>query len=263
MFTLRLTLRGARHRWSVPSVGRDSVEPGGATSAATSTSSPRLDRSLAPPKDADPRAPQSEASTDVPHPPVLVLHGAGGMLFDGPEMSRVAQDLATAGFEAYQVHYFNRTSTWFARQAVLLVLFPTWRETVHDAVELVRTLHPEARPVGIFGYSLGAFAAIEEARRNPAVGAVVEQAGGFWHAQPEGPTRQPMPPMLVIHGLKDQRVPFTKYTQPLLAFLRVRHDPVAIRFYPAEGHDFSATARAQVRPQAVAFFRQHLANPRE
>ena len=197
------------------------------------------------------------------HPPVLVLHGAGGMFFDGPEMSRVAQDLATAGFEAYQVHYFNRTSTWFARQAVLLVLFPIWRETVHDAVEWVRTLHPEARSVGIFGYSLGAFAAIEEARRNPAVGTVVEQAGGFWHAQPEGPTRQPMPPMLVIHGLKDQRVPFTKYTQPLLAFLRAHHDPVATRFYPAEGHDFSTAARAQVRPRAVAFFRQHLAKPRE
>jgi dienelactone hydrolase len=198
-----------------------------------------------------------------PHPPVLVLHGAGGMLFDGPEMSRVAQDLATAGFEAYQVHYFNRTSTWFARQPVLLVLFPTWRETVHDAVEWVRTLHPEARSVGIFGYSLGAFAAVEEARRNSAVGAVVAQAGGFWHAQPEGPTRQPMPPMLIIQGLKDQRVPFAKYTQPLLAFLRARHDSVATRFYPAEGHDFRAAARAPVRAQAVAFFRQHLANAGE
>ncbi len=192
------------------------------------------------------------------HPPVLVLHGAGGMLFDGPEMSRVARDLATAGFEAYQVHYFNRTSTWFAREAVLLQLFPTWRETVHDAVEWVRTLNPGARSVGIFGYSLGAFAAVEEARRNPAIGAVVEQAGGFWHAQPEGPTRQPMPPILIIHGLKDERVPFAKYTQPLLAFLRAHHDPVTTRFYPGEGHDFSASARVQVRSQAVAFFRRHL-----
>ena len=77
-----------------------------------------------------------------------------------------------------------------------------------------RTLHPEARSVGIFGYSLGAFAAVEEARRHSAVGVVVAQAGGFWHAEPEGPTRRPMPPRLIIHGLKDQRVPFAKYTQP-------------------------------------------------
>lgn len=193
------------------------------------------------------------------HPPVLVLHGAGGMLFDGPEMSRVAQALATAGFEAYQVHYFNRTSTWFARQAVLLKFFPTWLATVHDAVEWVRELHPEAHTVGIFGYSLGAFAAIEEARRNPAITAVVAQAGGFWHAQPEGPTRQPMPPILIIHGLEDQRVPFVKYTRPLLDFLRARHDPVTTRFYQDQGHNFSAAACAQVRTQAVDFFRRHLA----
>lgn len=235
----------------------------GAMSAATLTSSPRLDRSFAPPNDADSPPPQNEVSTDGRHPRVLVLHGAGGMLFDGPEMSRVAQDLATAGFEAYQVHYFDRTGTWFARQAVLLKLFPTWRKTVHDAVEWTRKLQPEAPSVGIFGYSLGAFAAIEEARRNRAIGAVVAQAGGFWHAHPEGATRQPMPPLLIIQGFKDRRVSFAKYTEPLLAFLRAHHDPLATRFYPDEGHDFRRTARAQVRRQAVAFFRQHFANPRK
>lgn len=192
------------------------------------------------------------------HRPVLVLHGAGGMLFDGPEMSRLAGALATAGYEAYQVHYFNRTSTWFARQAVLLKLFPTWLETVHDAVDWVRSLHPEGLSLGFFGYSLGGFAAVEEARRNPAIGAVVEQAGGFWHGHPEGPTRQPLPPMLVIHGREDQRVPFEKYARPLLDFLRAHHDPFEKRVYPGEGHQFSAAANAQVRRQAVNFFASHL-----
>jgi len=195
------------------------------------------------------------------HPPILVLHGAGGMLFDGPEMSRVAGDLARAGYAVYQVHYFNRTHTWFARQAVLLKLFPTWRGTVHDAVEWVRTRHPESPSVGIYGYSLGAFAAIEEARRNPAVGAVVEQAGGFWNAQPEGPTRQPLPPMLLIHGLDDERVPFAKDTRPLMAFLRARRDPFETRFFPGEGHVFRPPAQAEVRASAVAFFRRHLEVP--
>ena len=130
-----------------------------------------------------------------PHAPVLALHGAGGMLFDGPEMTRVAERLASAGFEVYQVHYFDRTHTWFARQAVLLKLFPTWLATVRDAVDWVHAQKPEAPKIGIFGYSLGAFAAIETARRDPRIGAVVEEAGGFWHGHPEGPTRQPLPPM--------------------------------------------------------------------
>ncbi len=192
------------------------------------------------------------------HPPILVLHGAGGMLFDGPAMTRVAADLAQAGYEVYQVHYFDRTQTWFARQAVLLKLFPTWLGTVHDAVAWVRRLRPESERVGIFGYSLGAFAAIEEARRNPAVGAVVEQAGGFWNAQPQGPTRQPLPPTLLLHGLADERVPFAKYTEPLLAFLRAHEDRFETRFFPGEGHIFSAPAQAQVRAGAVDFFRRHL-----
>lgn len=190
--------------------------------------------------------------------PILVLHGAGGMLFDGPEMSRVARGLAHAGFTAYQVHYFDRTHTWFARQAVLLKLFPTWLGTVHDAVEWVHSLHPASETVGIFGYSLGAFAAVEEARRNPRVGAVVEQAGGFWQGHPEGPTRQPLPPMLLIHGLADERVPFAKYAEPLLAFLREHHDPFEKRFYPGEGHQFGAAANAKVRAEAVEFFARHL-----
>ncbi|HEY5037302.1 MAG TPA: dienelactone hydrolase family protein [Chthoniobacterales bacterium] len=192
------------------------------------------------------------------HVPILVLHGAGGMLFDGPEMARVAQQLASAGFEAYQVHYFDRTHTWFARQAVLLKLFPTWLATVGDAVNWVHSVRPDAKKIGIFGYSLGAFAAIETARRDPSIGAVVEEAGGFWHGHPEGPTRQPLPPMLVIHGTADTRVPNEKYTQPLLAYLRAHQDPFEKRFFPGEGHEFSPAAKAKVREEAVEFFRQHL-----
>ena len=192
------------------------------------------------------------------HRPILVLHGAGGMLFDGPEMSRVAAQLAQAGFEAYQVHYFDRTHTWFAREAVLLKLFPVWRTTVQDAVNWVHAQRPNELKVGIFGYSLGAFAAIETARRDPSVGAIVEEAGGFWHGHPEGPTRQPLPPMLVIHGTADTRVPNEKYTQPLLKYLRAHDDRFEQRFYPGEGHVFSKKAAAEVRKEAVEFFARHL-----
>ncbi|MEO6872908.1 MAG: dienelactone hydrolase family protein [Chthoniobacterales bacterium] len=192
------------------------------------------------------------------HVPILVLHGAGGMLFDGPEMTRVAERLATAGFESYQVHYFDRTHTWFARQAVLLKLFPTWLGTAQDAVNWVHTQRPDAPKIGIFGYSLGAFAAIETARRDPSIGAVVEEAGGFWHGHPEGQTRQPLPPILVIHGTVDTRVPNEKYTQPLLEYLRTHGDPFEKKFYPGEGHVFSADAAAKVREQAAEFFARHL-----
>jgi dienelactone hydrolase len=194
------------------------------------------------------------------HLPVLVLNGAGGMLFDGPEMTRVSQRLASAGFEVYQVHYFDRTHTWFARQTVLLKLFPTWLGTVRDAVDWLHARRSDTPKIGIFGYSLGAFAAIEIARRDPTIGAVVEEAGGFWHGHPEGPTRQPLPPVLVIHGTRDTRVPYEKYTKPLIAFLCAQHDPFEKKFYLGQGHDFSAAAAADVREQAVKFFTEYLAD---
>ncbi len=159
---------------------------------------------------------------------ILVLPGAGGMVFDGPEMTRVAEALASAGFEVYQVHYFDRTHTWFARQAVLLKLFPTWLRTAEEAVDWVHRERLDAPQIGIFGYSLGAFAAIETARRDPRIGAVVEEAGGFWQGHPEGPTRQPLPPILVLHGTADTRE----------------------RFFPGEGHVFSAAASAEVHAEA-------------
>jgi dienelactone hydrolase len=198
------------------------------------------------------------SATSAEHPPILVLHGAGGMLFDGPEMTRVAEALASAGFEVYQVHYFDRTHTWFARQAVLLKLFPTWLRTVEEAVDWVHRERRDAPQIGIFGYSLGAFAAIETARRDPRIGAVVEEAGGFWKGHPEGQTRQPLPPILVLHGTADTRVPTEKYTEPLLAYLRAHHDRFEKRFFPGEAHVFSAAARAEVRAEALKFFTEHL-----
>ncbi len=51
------------------------------------------------------------------HSAILVLHGAGGTLLDGPEMRRVARRLAEAGNTIYLVHYFNRTGTIVALDA--------------------------------------------------------------------------------------------------------------------------------------------------
>src|SRR6476646_10672930 len=40
------------------------------------------------------------------HRAVIVLYGAGGMVFDGPSMKRVALALADAGDTVYLLHYY-------------------------------------------------------------------------------------------------------------------------------------------------------------
>ena len=61
---------------------------------------------------------------------VLVLHGAGGMLMDGPAIHRFARALAQNGFESFVIHYFDRTGSVFARDASIHKNFDTWRAAV-------------------------------------------------------------------------------------------------------------------------------------
>jgi dienelactone hydrolase len=190
------------------------------------------------------------------HPSILVLHGAGGTLLDGPEMRRVARQLAEAGNTVYLVHYFNRTGTMVALDAAMQENFPAWLATVRDCINFAQKDGGNLSPVGIYGYSLGGFLALAAASDNPAVGAVVEHAGGIWNG--EAKRIKKMPPVLVVHGEGDQRVPYEKYATPLVAVLRERGAALKVRSFAEEGHVFTAVARSKVRDAAVEFFRQHL-----
>jgi dienelactone hydrolase len=190
------------------------------------------------------------------HPAILVLHGAGGTLLDGPEMRRVARQLAESGHTVYLVHYFDRTGTIFGFDAGMQEKFPAWLETVRDSIKFVRQSNADSSPVGIYGYSLGGFLALAAASDNPGVGAVVEHAGGIWNGKTEHILHTP--PVLIVHGEGDRRVPFQKYARPLVAVMRQRGAVYKTRFFPGEGHVFSAPAMSEVRAAAVEFFREHL-----
>ena len=197
-----------------------------------------------------------EGSQRGKQPAILVLHGAGGILLDGPEMRRMALRLAEAGNSVYLVHYFNRTGTLFGLDAGMQKNFSVWLETIRDCVTAVQRDHGDSSPVGIYGYSLGAFLAVAAASDNSAVGAVVEQAGGIWNGKTQRIHK--MPPVLVLHGEADQRVPFPKYALPLVKVLRMRGAIVQTRFFPGEGHGFTRPAMSVARDAATGFFRQHL-----
>jgi dienelactone hydrolase len=190
------------------------------------------------------------------HPAILVLHGAGGTLLDGPEMRRVARQLAESGHAVYLLHYFNRTGTIFGFDAGMQRNFPAWLETARDSIKFVQHDNADGSPVGIYGYSLGGFLALAAASDNPGIGAVVEHAGGIWNGKTE--RIRHMPPVLIVHGEGDRRVPFQKYARSLVAVLRQRRATLKTRFFPGEGHVFSAQAMSEVRAAAVEFFREHL-----
>ncbi len=186
---------------------------------------------------------------------VVVLHGAGGLLFDGPRMRRVARSLASGGNDVYFVHYFDQTGTIAARDPEMQARFEQWLATVRAGIAWAHA-RTGGRPVGIYGYSLGAFLAVAASSDNPMVGAVTEQAGGVWNSNYQRIRR--MPPVLMVHGKEDQRVPFAKYAQPLERLLRERGKRVETDFVEGEGHVFSEKAMQLVRPRVVEFFARAL-----
>lgn len=202
------------------------------------------------------RAEVFEPASAADRPAIVVLHGAGGTLLDGPEMRRVARHLAAAGNAVYLVHYFNRTGTLFARDRTMQKNFGAWHKTVRDSIVAVQELRRDSLPVGLYGYSLGGFLALFTASDNPRVGAVVEHAGGVWNGKVDRIRK--MPPVLMVHGERDVRVGFQQYATPLVPLLRARGGPVETRFFPDEGHVFTQGAMSQVRQDAESFFRRHL-----
>ena len=193
-----------------------------------------------------------EPAAGARKPPIIVLHGAGGMVFDGPEMRRVSRHLAAEGHPVYMLHYFNSTGTVVAIDSAMQRNFGTWRRTVIEAIAEIQKLRGDTSPVGIYGYSLGGFLALFAASDNPRVGAVVEHAGGVWNEKIDRIRK--MPPVLMVHGEQDARVPFQKYAKPLVPELRRRSPKVETRFFPTEAHVFTPAAMQSVRGDAARFF---------
>lgn len=189
-------------------------------------------------------------------PVIVVLHGAGGTLLDGPEMRRMARALAADGNAVYVLHYFRRTGTIVALDSTMQRHFGGWVETVRAAIGAIQEARADSSPVGIYGYSLGGFVALRAASNNPRVGAVVEHAGGVFNETYNRVGR--LPPVLMIHGERDGRVPFARYAQPLVPILRQRARIVETRFFANEGHGFTREAVVAVRGDAAKFFRRHL-----
>jgi carboxymethylenebutenolidase len=196
------------------------------------------------------------AASQKPHPTILLLYGAGGLAFDGSRIRVYAQQLVRAGYIVYLVHYLDETGGFMAGPWNMRKDFNEWVESVRYAIAWIQKQPSSSAPIGIYGYSLGGFIALEAASDNPQVGAVVDHAGGWVEGKMKPLGR--MPPLLLVHGQRDHRVPYKKYVQPLFSYLEQNHIAYESRVFPSQGHKFKPAELEAVRTQAIEFFRQHL-----
>jgi dienelactone hydrolase len=198
-----------------------------------------------------------------PFPVVVMLHGGLGL--SKPFLS-LAQDFSRAGFVVVAGCW--RAGTPLCAEATSQA---DWAADppAHSGKELIamaRTL-PNTRPdhIGLFGMSIGGYAALVAASTGADVQAVVADAPA--HA----PASDPRPPktldvlsgltapLLLMHGTADKLVPVEQSREYEQA-ARSLGKPLVVGYFDGVGHIASVQpeSQADARQRAIAFFREHL-----
>jgi carboxymethylenebutenolidase len=193
-----------------------------------------------------------------PYPVVALLHGAHPRRVDRRYME-MGEDLARNGFLTVFVRVYERGRTGRGTRA-------QWRRSVGDALTYAATL-PKADPsrMGVVGFSLGAFLALEQSPRDPRIAAAVAFYGGITRGQTDLRLEQ-MPPVLLLHGTADRIVPARRSVEAVEQ-LRESGRTADLVVYPAGRHGFCLNGRGGSEQEmvagdawtrAIAFLKVHL-----
>ncbi len=187
---------------------------------------------------------------------ILVLHGAGGVDAGNRYVGQLAKAVAEHGCHTFIMEYFARTATVYATEEIIWAHYEAWLTTISDALTfMIAQRRAVPGHIGIFGYSLGGYLAVAHASRDARVGAVVELAGGIDPAIAATVSR--LPPLLIVHGRDDQRVPF-RHAEELETFARRLGSPVETEYLSNERHILSPMAAIAALQRALRFFKKHL-----
>lgn len=193
------------------------------------------------------------------YPAVVALHGSGGLHSGG--FADPARLLAASGFAVFVPHYFERTGTAWADDATIRREFESWTETISDAITFaVAQPKTDAAHLGLLGFSLGGYLALAIATEDSRVRAVVEYFGGLPEELEQAATK--MPPVLILHGDADTRVPVSE-AHRLRALLERTNTPHEIQIYRGAGHTFSGFTMLDAAQRTLAFLQKHLGKPAE
>lgn len=168
------------------------------------------------------------------HPGVILLHGSGGMDEWGSGFLRtLAAQLQSAGFVTAIVYYMDRDGLKSADRLQIEPHFQGWLGTIGDGITWLQK-QPEVNvdKIGVMGHSLGAHLALMVASQDKRVGAVVDMAGRLVAPLPAGTA---MPPVLILHGGKDDIV-LPASARGIESTMKRLKSPLKKQIYAKEGH---------------------------
>jgi carboxymethylenebutenolidase len=187
------------------------------------------------------------------HPAVFLLHGSGGL--DSGLHDR-ARELAGQGYVAMVLHYFDLPGVAQSDAVTSDRYFVAWMKLVADALEFAgKQPDVDGQRIGLMGYSLGGYLALEVAATNPRVAAVVDYFGGMSTLITDHLER--MPPTLLLHGEQDFTVP-VREARRLEKLFREKGFIFEIKTYPNQGHGFSGAAAVDAWERTLGFLDRYL-----
>jgi carboxymethylenebutenolidase len=202
-------------------------------------------------------------SAPGPHPAVIILGGSAGWR---PFYAEIARNFADSGFVTLAVDYYAETGRDTTR-VDRLMKWPLWKATVRNAVEYLKaSTFVSGQPIGLVGYSRGAFIAVAVASSLPEVKAVVDFFGGGGAAGDSlEETARGFPPLLILHGEADNIVP-VRFAYRLREVVIAEGGEVEMHIYTATGHAFNAPWAPTYREaeavdswkRTIRFLRKHL-----
>ena len=194
------------------------------------------------------------------HAAVLVLHGGGG-LRSKDKFHRISRYFAGHGYVALFPHYLDVTGMISVPDSDLNQRnFALWKESIHDAIGFA-TQQPnvDANRIAIVSFSLGSFLALDLVPEDRRVGALAEFYGGLSLFKKADVKR--MPPVLILHGAKDDSVPVARAYELEKALQQVS-SPYEIKVYVGEEHGFSPEGERDALNRSIAFFKKYLTPPK-
>jgi carboxymethylenebutenolidase len=181
----------------------------------------------------------------------------------------VAESFADSGFVALALDYYAETGGASMRSPEKPQKWPHCQSTGRNAVEYVRALPAVAgRPVGLIGYSRGAFLAVSVAGSTSGVEAVVDfYGGGGGGVDSLEQEVHNFPPLLILHGDADAVVPM-RFAHALREAVVAEGGDVEMHVYAGAGHAFNApyastytaSAAQDSFSRTVEFLRRRLGN---
>ena len=200
---------------------------------------------------------------------VVLLHGSYGW---HPALVDFASSLSDLGFVVLAIDYYAEEGRTASGSSEKLDDWPAYQAAVRNAVAYLQSLPSVAgQPIGLVGFSRGAFLAVSVASSTSGVRAVVDFYGGGGRGLVSLEEEvQDLPPVLILHGVADSIVP-VRLAYELRDAVVSSGGEAEMYAYPGAGHNFnvphseaySADAANDAHRRTIEFLRRQLSSSQD